>query len=345
MKTLNLHAEGPEQERLKAYLEENASDALAEKINNGTPYEKDGKQLINKKDLPDFMVYATKEAEKLAKEKKKTGAITLCVDGEIIIGWLMHYFEEDDIEGVLYTLDGTPYKPAPKPVSKPTVTAKPTVPVPPTPPKPKSPQTSMFDMFDLSEDKTTEEPEQEEPATEDDDEDAIEEQQDTEEPIEEEDVVKGEAIEESVEPTPVEEVTPTIETLKTKPVSGLYAQYLDYQDSYPGNVIAMRIGDFYEVFGDDAVDIAKRLDLTLTSRDVGLENRIPLVGFPYHAAENYFDKIAAFKTVVVVESDGEVRGYPTPQQEESEPPQAPMAKFDDEGFFQLLRILDKVEVK
>lgn len=331
MKQLNLHAEGPEQERLKAYLEENASDALAERINRGTPYEKDGKQLINKKDLADYMAYATKEAEKMAKEKKKTGAVAVCIDGEIIIGWLMHYFEEDDIEGVLYTLDGTPYKPAPKPVSKPTVTAKPTVPVPPTPPKPKSPQTSMFDMFDLSGDKTIEEPE-----TEDDDEDAIEEQQDTEEPIEE------------TQGSEVEEVAPTIEIPKTKPVSGLYAKYVDYQDSYPDTIIAMRIGDFYEVFGDDAVEIAKRLDLTLTSRDVGLENRVPLVGFPYHAAEIYFNKISAIKMVVVVEGDGEVRGYPAPKTsvvEESEPPQAPMAKFDDEGFFQLLRILDKVEVK
>lgn len=336
MKTLNLHAEGPEQERLKAYLEENASDALAEKINSGTPYEKDGKQLINKKDLPDFMVYATKEAEKLAKEKKKTGAVTLCVDGEIIIGWLMHYFEEDDIEGVLYNFDGTPYKPATKPVAKPT--AKPAATVS-TPPKPKSPQASMFDMFDLSTDKKDEaEPEQEESDTEDESEDP-----DVEEP--EEESTEEVAEKEQEEPTPTEEVTPTVEIPKTKPVNGLYAKYVDYQDSYPGNVIAMRIGDFYEVLGDDAVDIAKRLELTLTSRDVGLENRIPLVGFPYHAAENYFDKITAFKTVVVVESDGEVRGYPTPQQEEPEPPQAPMAKFDDEGFFQLLRILDKVEVK
>lgn len=337
MKTLNLHAEGPEQERLKAYLEENASDALADKINNGTPYEKDGKQLINKKDLPNFMVYATTQAKEMAKKQKKSGAVALCVDGEIIIGWLMHYFEEDDIEGVLYNLDGTPYKPAPKSASKPT--AKPTATVP-TPPKPKSPQTSMFDMFDLSTDKKDEaEPEQEEPDTEDD----------TEEPdVQPQEEVAAEEVaeKEQEEPTPVEEVTPTIETPKTKPVSGLYAKYVDYQDSYPDTIIAMRIGDFYEVFGDDAVEIAKRLDVTLTSRDVGLESRVPLVGFPYHAAEIYFNKIASFKTLVVVEGDGEVRGYSEPQQEEEpEQPKTSLAKFDDERFFELLRILDKVEVK
>ncbi|MBQ4444270.1 MAG: hypothetical protein II896_06430 [Clostridia bacterium] len=339
MKKLNLHASGPEQERLKAYLEESASDALAEKINNGTPYEKDGKQLINKNDLADFMAYATKQAEKMAKEKKKTGSVALCVDGEIIIGWLMHYFEEDDIEGVLYTLDGTPYKPATKPVAKPTAKPTPTV---STPPKPKSPQTSMFDMFDLSTDKKDEAgPEQKEPDTEDESEDP-----DVEEP--EEESTEEVAEEEQEEPTPTEEVTPTVEIPKPKPVSGLYARYVDYQDSYPDTIIAMRIGDFYEVLGDDAVEIAKRLDLTLTSRDVGLENRVPLVGFPYHAAEIYFNKISAIKMVVVVEGDGEVRGYPAPKTsvvEEPEQPKASLAKFDDERFFELLRILDKVEVK
>ena len=314
MKTLNLHAEGPEQEHLKAYLEESASDALAEKINNGTPFTKDGKQLINKKDLPDFMVYATAQAKEMAKEKKKTGAVALCVDGEIIIAWLIHYFEEDDIEGVLYNIDGTPYKPAPKSVSKPTTPQKPYVPPKPEPPA----QRTIFEL--MAEQSDDAQPE--------------------EQPIEE---VPEKEVEEEA---PVEEVTPTVEIPKTKPVDGLYAQYVDYQDSYPDTIIAMRIGDFYEVLGDDAVEIAKQLDLTLTSREVGLESRIPLVGFPSHAAENYFNKIATFKPVVVIECDGEVRGYPIPQEEtESETPHAPKAKFDDEGFFQLLRILDKVEVK
>ena len=311
MKTLNLHAEGHEQERLKAYLEESASDALAEKINNGTPFTKDGKQLINKKDLPDFMMYATAQAKEMAKEKKKTGAVALCVDGEIIIAWLMHYFEEDDIEGVLYNIDGTPYKPAPKSVSKTTTPPKPYVPPKPEPPA----QRSIFELMAEQNDKK-------------------------DKPIED---VEEEEVE---APAPVEEVAPTVEIPKTKPVNGLYAQYVDYQDSYPDTIIAMRIGDFYEVLGDDAVEVANQLDLTLTSIDVGLESRIPLVGFPYHAAKNYFNKIATFKPVVVIECDGEVRGYPIPQEEtESETPHAPKAKFDDEGFFQLLRILDKVEVK
>ena len=52
---LNLEAKTKEQELVKVYLEENASETLAEKINNGTPFEKDGKTLINKKTLAGFM--------------------------------------------------------------------------------------------------------------------------------------------------------------------------------------------------------------------------------------------------------------------------------------------------
>lgn len=325
MKRLKLTAIGPEMERLKAYLEENASDELAEKIENGTPYEQDGVQLINRKDLPDCMTYITKQAEEMAKKKQKTGAVALCVDGAVIIEWLMHYFEEDDIVGVLYNLDGTQYKPAPKaipksatPIAIPTYTSQ---------PKPVSPQQSMFDLFDM----TSKQENEETPDVAD--------EQPEDEPVEEDTDTEEET---------VEEPAPVVETPKPQKnsVSGLYTQYLDYKDCYPDTIVAMRIGDFYEIFGEDAVTVANKLELTLTSRNVGLENRIPLVGFPYHAAENYFNKIATFKPVVVIECDGEVHGYPIPQEEtESETPHAPKAKFDDEVFFQLLRILDKVEVK
>ena len=55
MVTLNLEAKDKSQERIKAYLESNASEILADKINNGTTFEKDGKQLINRKDLDGLM--------------------------------------------------------------------------------------------------------------------------------------------------------------------------------------------------------------------------------------------------------------------------------------------------
>ena len=65
----------------------------------------------------------------------------------------------------------------------------------------------------------------------------------------------------------------------------------------------MRIGDFYEIFGEKAKAIANELDLTLTGRDCGLESRVPMIGFPYHAAEIYIQKIRNFYNVLL--ADGE----------------------------------------
>lgn len=95
MTKLNLEATSREQEIVKTYLEENASETLAEKINNGTPIEKDGKHLINRKTLDGFMRYAYDEARKLAAK----GASSACVEDKIVFGWAIHYFEEDSIEG------------------------------------------------------------------------------------------------------------------------------------------------------------------------------------------------------------------------------------------------------
>lgn len=137
---LNLETKTKEEEIIKAYLEENASDTLAEKINNGTPYEKDGKQLINKKDLTSFMKFACDEAKKLAEK----GAHSACIEDSTVFGWAIHYFEEDEILGTLYNLDGTKYEdPKPK-VEAPTV--KPVIKE-----EPKEKQLSLFDIIDNSE--------------------------------------------------------------------------------------------------------------------------------------------------------------------------------------------------
>ena len=120
MTKLNLEATSREHEIVKAYLEDNASETLAEKINNGTPIEKDGKQLINRKTLDGFMLYACAEARKLAAK----GASSACVENKVVFGWAIHYFEEDNIEGTLYNADGTEYKPVHTSASKPTATVK-----------------------------------------------------------------------------------------------------------------------------------------------------------------------------------------------------------------------------
>ena len=107
MRELQLEAKTPEEERVKAYLNENASETLREKIENGTVYEKDGHTLTNRKTLSDFMEYACAEARKQAEK----GAHSACIEDRVVFGWAIHYFEEDSIVGTLYHADGTPYKP------------------------------------------------------------------------------------------------------------------------------------------------------------------------------------------------------------------------------------------
>ena len=112
MITLNLETKSGTQKRLKVFLEQNASEILADKINNGVFIEKDGKRLLNKKNLNGFVNYATEQAKQQA-AKGETGAF---VEDDTVFGWVIHYFEEDDIIGTLYNEDGSEYK-APKPVT------------------------------------------------------------------------------------------------------------------------------------------------------------------------------------------------------------------------------------
>ena len=272
---LNLQATTKEERKVKAYLEANASEVLAEKINGGVRIQKDGKTLINKKTLAGFMKFACDEAKKQAEK----GAQSACIDDDVVYGWAVHYFEEDSIEGTLYNEDGTEYKaPVPK------VTAKaPAVKSVPPKPQPK-PQMSMFDLLDAkSEELAAEEPD--------------------DEPTDEDDTEAAEALAEKETAKPPE-----------RTVSPMYQKYLDVQEKYPQAVVAMRLGDFYEVFGKNAEVLASELPLTLTGRDCGLESRVPMVGFPYHASDVYFGKILSNgHTLVVIENDDEVREFPAEQ--------------------------------
>ena len=94
MISLNLTASGAEQNLIKDYLEQNASETLADKINNGVLIEKDGKKLLNVKTLTGFMAYAADEARKLAEK----GAKCACIEDTVVFGWAIHYFEEESIE-------------------------------------------------------------------------------------------------------------------------------------------------------------------------------------------------------------------------------------------------------
>jgi DNA mismatch repair protein MutS len=68
-------------------------------------------------------------------------------------------------------------------------------------------------------------------------------------------------------------------------------QYLDVKSRYPDAIVLFRLGDFYEMFYDDAVYAARVLDLTLTTRDKGKEDPVPMCGVPHHAVRTYLGKL------------------------------------------------------
>ena len=83
-------------------------------------------------------------------------------------------------------------------------------------------------------------------------------------------------------------------------ISPMMRQYLEMKDKYEDCVLFFRLGDFYEMFFDDAVKVSKALELTLTGRDCGLEERAPMCGVPYHAADMYIKRLIdlGFKVAV-----------------------------------------------
>ena len=260
---LNLNANTPAERKILEYLQNNTSETLAEKINNGMPFEKDGNPLLNKKTLAGFMKYACEEARKTV----ESGSSFACIEDSVVYGWAVHYFEEESIEGTLYTLDGEEYKPAVKAKNAQKSTYTPT-----SAPKPQNQQASLFDIIS-QENNAVDTTGKEQPVI-----------QNKEEPTEE---------------------MPKIETKQT--LSPVYTEYKTLKEKYSDYVIAYRLGDFYEILGKDAVTIASELDLTLTGRECGLAYRIPMVGFPYHAAEIYFGKIVKKHNLVICENDKEIQ--------------------------------------
>jgi DNA mismatch repair protein MutS len=79
-------------------------------------------------------------------------------------------------------------------------------------------------------------------------------------------------------------------------------QYLDVKERYPNAIIFFRLGDFYEMFFEDAVVGARLLDLTLTTRDKGKDDAVPMCGVPHHAARGYIARLTELgHTIVMVE--------------------------------------------
>ena len=72
-------------------------------------------------------------------------------------------------------------------------------------------------------------------------------------------------------------------------VTPMMKQYLEIKEENEDLVVFFRLGDFYEMFFDDAEKISRELELTLTGKSCGLEERVPMCGIPYHAASSYID--------------------------------------------------------
>lgn len=267
MSKIVLKTKTKEHEILKAYLEENASDILAEKINNGVKIQKDGKTLINKKTLETFMSFATEEAKKMAEK----GARCAAFEGSVVFGWLIHYFEEDSIEGILYNEDGSEYK-KPVPVKRPI--PKPEVKIEAKPPEKKVGEViSMFDgledIFSTTKDENNSDDEEKEPEL---------------------------SIEQNSEFKP---------HIEEKPKPTLYDRHMEIQNRYPNHIVIVRMGDFYEVFGDNATLLGNELNMTITARELGNGHRFAMIGFPFHSFDAYVNRILKNHSIVIIENGEE----------------------------------------
>lgn len=87
---------------------------------------------------------------------------------------------------------------------------------------------------------------------------------------------------------------------KEKQMSAMMTHYLSVKDKYPDCVIFYRLGDFYEMFFEDAIEVSKLLELTLTGRDCGLDERAPMCGIPFHAADGYIAKLVSLGKKVAI---------------------------------------------
>lgn len=83
-------------------------------------------------------------------------------------------------------------------------------------------------------------------------------------------------------------------------LSPMMQQYLSMKDEHRDQILMFRLGDFYEMFFDDAVTASRELELTLTGRDCGLPDRAPMCGVPYHSVENYIARLVkkGYKVVI-----------------------------------------------
>ena len=84
-------------------------------------------------------------------------------------------------------------------------------------------------------------------------------------------------------------------------ITPMMQQYLETKKQYKDCIIFYRLGDFYEMFFEDAITASKELEITLTGKNCGLEERAPMCGVPYHAVDSYLNKLVTkgYKVAIV----------------------------------------------
>lgn len=82
-------------------------------------------------------------------------------------------------------------------------------------------------------------------------------------------------------------------------------QYLDIKEQLPDTLVFFRLGDFYELFFNDAIVASKELEIVLTGRDAGSKERVPMCGVPYHSVSSYLDKLTekGYKVAIVEQTE------------------------------------------
>ena len=116
-------------------------------------------------------------------------------------------------------------------------------------------------------------------------------------------------------PTPTPRQEAKVEKKSSLTNTPLMQQYQEMKKKHPDAVLLFRVGDFYEIFGKDAVTASEILGITLTRRQTGIDSRIELAGFPHHALDTYLPKLVrAGKRVAICEQLEDPKLKKTPKQ-------------------------------
>ena len=82
-----------------------------------------------------------------------------------------------------------------------------------------------------------------------------------------------------------------IDEIDVSRLSPMMKLYVETKRQYPGCILFYRLGDFYEMFFDDAILVSRELEITLTGKECGLDERAPMCGVPFHAVDGYLNRL------------------------------------------------------